>query len=259
MDGLDVHSDVLTPSEDESWDEDEDSTALRAPLREDPDRKLKDEAKSNRKIADLEITNKSLLAINVTLEAEKHKQAKEIRELKRKLRESRLILPPPAYRAVKSSLPHDDTAEEEEEEEGEDEEEEQKIIEGKDDEPYRRVKVMLETLLDSCQRALQTKPEDFVEKTRGGAKVLTAEEVRSWRGDETLDDIDPDTSLTEEREDEESTQMDMSGDGAFALLNAMRHGAETRLDSEEAVEASLVVSEDGDSSTVPPITVTPSQ
>lgn len=207
----------------------------------------------------MEISNKSLLAINATLEAQKHKQAKEIRELKRKLRESRLILPPPAYRAVKSSLPHDDTMEEDEEEGEEDEEEERQILEGKDDEPYRRVKVMVETLLETCQRALRTKPEDFVEKPRSGAKVLTAEEVRSWRGDETLDEIDPDTSLTDDRDDEESTQMDVSGD-AFALLNAMRQGAEARHDSEDEVEASLFLDDDDDdrSSTVPPITVTPS-
>lgn len=206
-------------------------------------------------IADLEISNKSLLAINATLEAQKHKQAKEIRELKRKLRESRLILPPPAYRAVKSSLPPEETMEEEDEEE--DEEEERKIIEGKDDEPYRRVKAMVETLLESCQRALQASPEDFVEKPRTGAKVLTAEEVRSWRGDETLDEIDPDTSLTDDRDDEELTQMDVSGD-AFALLNAMRQGAGARHDGEDEP---LIFDDDDDddrSLTVPPITVTPS-
>lgn len=40
-----------------------------------------------RKIADLEITNKSLLAINSGLEVTKHRQAREIRDLKRRLRE----------------------------------------------------------------------------------------------------------------------------------------------------------------------------
>lgn len=40
-----------------------------------------------RKIADLEITNKSLLAINSGLEVAKHRQGREIRELKRRLRE----------------------------------------------------------------------------------------------------------------------------------------------------------------------------
>ena len=50
MDGSDHHSDVMTPSEDESWD-DEEVTKVRPPPREDPDRKIKDEAKSNRKVS----------------------------------------------------------------------------------------------------------------------------------------------------------------------------------------------------------------
>lgn len=45
------------------------------------------EAKTNRKILDLEISNKSLLAINSGLEVLKIKQAREIRDLKRRLRE----------------------------------------------------------------------------------------------------------------------------------------------------------------------------
>lgn len=57
-------------------------------------------AKSNRKIADLEITNKSLLAINTMLEADKHRLSKEIRDLRRRLREQRLSMPPQAYRAL---------------------------------------------------------------------------------------------------------------------------------------------------------------
>lgn len=57
-------------------------------------------AKSSRKIADLEITNNSLLAINATLEAEKHRLSKEVRDLRRRLRRQRLSLPPQAYRAL---------------------------------------------------------------------------------------------------------------------------------------------------------------
>ena len=74
-------------------------------------------------IADLEITNRSLLSINSTLEATKHRQAKEIRELRRKLRESRLVLPPSAFKAVKSSITEDERTVEEELEENEEEEE----------------------------------------------------------------------------------------------------------------------------------------
>ena len=57
-------------------------------------------AKTSRKIADLEITNKSLLAINAMLETDKHRLSKEIRDLRRRLREQRLSLPPQAYRAL---------------------------------------------------------------------------------------------------------------------------------------------------------------
>jgi hypothetical protein len=126
-------------------------------------------------IADLEITNRSLLAINASLETVKHRQAKEIRELRRKLRESRLILPPRAYRAVKSSVDHDDSAEEDEDEVGEGEKESAR------DEVYERIKVILEGLLETGRRALESQPQDFLEGGKGGTKVLSAEEVRSWR------------------------------------------------------------------------------
>ncbi|CDO73006.1 hypothetical protein BN946_scf185007.g60 [Trametes cinnabarina] len=213
---------------------------------EDTERKRKAEAKSNRKIADLEITNRSLLAINSSLEATKHKQAREIRELRRKLRESRLILPPPAYRAVKSSLPQDD---EESDEEEEDEEDDADIIEGKDDEPYRRVKVMVEDLIESCKRALESKPEDFVGSSRGVAKVLTEEEVRNWRGDdndtETRSTVDPD-------------------DTSFAGLRPLTPSrvavpsSDDDLDSEDEVEASLLEPDIEPLAPLPPITITSS-
>ncbi|KAI0800617.1 hypothetical protein C8Q74DRAFT_1364324 [Fomes fomentarius] len=203
---------------------------------EDEERKMKAQAKSNRKIEDLEITNRSLLAINATLEATKHRQAKEIRELRRKLRESRLILPPPTFRAVKSSLTHDDTAEEDEEDEEEDdeddEEENQAIVEGKADEAYRRVKIMIDTLLDSGRRALESKPEDFVGTGKGGAKVLTAEEVRSWRGED-----------------------DTIGMGGLRPLTPSRIAVP---DSEDEVEATLVVPSVLPPAPLPPITITPS-
>lgn len=162
----------------------------------DEERKVKAEAKSNRKVsttnlslykcmitlqsqmADLEITNRSLLSINSSLEATKNKQAKEIRELRRKLRETRLILPPRAYREYKSSMdPEEDAIVDE----GEDEEdsEVEDAAEGNGDEIYKRVKLMLEGLISSGKKALETRVEDFVE-TKGVAKVLTAEEVKSW-------------------------------------------------------------------------------
>lgn len=56
------------------------------------------EARVHRKLLDLEITNKSLMAINSALEVSKLKQAKEIRQLKRRLRDGRGLLLVPASR-----------------------------------------------------------------------------------------------------------------------------------------------------------------
>lgn len=56
-------------------------------------------------IKDLEITNRSLLVINTSLEMAKNRQAKEICDLLWKLIESRLILPPLTYQAVMSTIP----------------------------------------------------------------------------------------------------------------------------------------------------------
>ncbi|VDC05803.1 unnamed protein product [Peniophora sp. CBMAI 1063] len=139
-----------------------------------PGSQIRAAAKSNRKIEDLEITNRSLLAINASLEGQKHKQAKEIRELRRKLRESRLILPPRAYRALKSSdgpAPADEPTASS----SEDDEEMEPDVH---DETYERVKGLLDRLLNDAKAALTSTPDDH-----RAAKVLTAEELRDWRDD----------------------------------------------------------------------------
>ncbi|KAH8120053.1 hypothetical protein DFH11DRAFT_1558037 [Phellopilus nigrolimitatus] len=150
----------------------------------DEERTIRAEAKSNRKIADLEITNKSLLAINIQLEANKHKQAKEIRELRRKLRESRLVLPPHAYHELKSSNGVEDFRNDDEEEDEEENSEANASAEaiqiGKDDELFNRVRGMIDSLLESGRQAIESKVEDFA-PPRGAAKVLHEEEARSWR------------------------------------------------------------------------------
>ncbi|KAM5535844.1 hypothetical protein V8D89_010462 [Ganoderma adspersum] len=218
------------------------------------ERKLKAAAKSNRKIADLEITNRSLMAINATLEATKNRQAKEIRELRRKLRESRLILPPPAYRAVKSSLSPKDLADEEDdddEDEDEDEDENENgsgVLGDKADEAYRRVRSIIDKLMDSGRAALESKPEDFVGTGKGGAKVLTAEEVRTWRGD-----------------DDNAETRSNFGTDAGSIFATSRPLSPSRvavpdgddgLESEDEVEASLI--EPDTPPPLPPIRITPS-
>lgn len=245
------------------------------------DRKLRAEAKSNRKvsaymlpihtatlirvqIADLEITNRSLLAINITLEATKHRQAKEIRDLRRRLRESILILPPVAYHAAKSSMVEDGTLkEDEDEEEGEDEHaeddpHEQAVLEGKTDESYRRVRSLLENLLESGRQALQSTPDDF-RGSGASTKVLSEEEARTWRGD------DPETRpILEEVEDGDSASFvsaSAGDDDSSRPLTPSRNMMRISMTSEEEVEASLVLSSDDSENSafsLPPITVTPS-
>ena len=187
-------------------------------------------------IEDLEITNRSLLVINSSLEATKHRQAKEIRDLRRKLRESRLILPPRAYRVVKSSLESDDMGDDEDEDEDEDDESTEESF-AKQDEMYCRVKGLIDALLGSGRKALATTPDDLREGGKGGTKVLSAEEVRTWRDGDV------------ESEDEPGRP----GRPLTPLRVAVPGGDNDELQSEDEVEAIVL---EPDVAPVPPITVT---
>ena len=89
------------------------------------------------------------------------------------------MLPPQTYRAIKSSLGPEDMADDEDV----DEDDEDNNDDGDEhDETYGRIKGMLEDLLETGRRALRTEPRDFG-KQGSGVKVLSAEEVRTWRGD----------------------------------------------------------------------------
>jgi len=76
----------------------------------------------------------------------KHRQAKEIHELRRKLRELQLILPPRVYRAVKSSLgpakSHDNK------EDADDEDLDASDMEARD-EIYKHIEFIFDSLLKS--------------------------------------------------------------------------------------------------------------
>ena len=202
------------------------------------------------KIEDLEITNRSLLAINATLEATKHRQAKEIRDLRRKLRESRLMLPPRAFRALKSSLGPEDVADDEDTEEDEDNEnEDDDGGDGNDhDATFSRVKGILEDLLEGGRRALRAEPSDF-ERQGGGVKVLSAEEVRSWRGD-VGDDISTAHSAPTDAESDEEIGLQRRRPSPFR--DVVSEESETLPQGGDGGEGS-----DGHSTRIlPPITVT---
>ncbi|EJD37112.1 hypothetical protein AURDEDRAFT_116942 [Auricularia subglabra TFB-10046 SS5] len=142
------------------------------------------EAKVNRKIADLEITNASLLTINASLEALKSKQQKEIWELRRKLRETRLALPPPVFASLKDKDKDKDREEEPEEVEED--------VEPEPDPAFDRLSAMLSNMLDEAREALAA-PAKTV-------RVLSEQEVKVWEGRKSGGGGGEDGDEEEERE-----------------------------------------------------------
>lgn len=146
---------------------------------------------------------------------------------------------------MKSSLDHDDTADEDDDEDDETNEE------PKDgDEVYKRIKVILEGLLESGQRALAAKTEDFSEGGKGVAKVLNAEELRTWR--------DSSGGMSDH---ESHADKDLDSTGDRHLLSPSRIAVpddddddddNDGLNSEEEVEAMTLTSSSRRSSPAPP-------
>lgn len=143
------------------------------------------------------------MVINASLEAAKHRQAKEIRDLRRRLRESRLILPPKTYRLVTSGqagdalFDADFDDDDEEEEDGDADKIGTLDVDKVNDEGFKRCWNLLETLLEDGRQALAAKPEDFEFAPGGATKVLHAEELRSEVDPDEQDgrDDDADTSI----------------------------------------------------------------
>ena len=145
------------------------------------------------------------MVINASLEAAKHRQAKEIRDLRRRLRESRLILPPKTYRLITSGQAGDaflgadldDDDGDDDDDDGDAGETGTIDVEKINDEGFKRCWNILETLLEDGRRALATKPEDIEVELKTATKVLHAEELRSEVDPDERDrhDDDADTSI----------------------------------------------------------------
>jgi hypothetical protein len=136
------------------------------------------------------------MAINATLEAAKHRQAKEIRELRRKLRESRLVLPPKAYRLVVSDASLGDLDDDDDDDDEETDEAGTLNMENIDDEGFKRCRDLLDSLLDNGRQALTAKPEDFESAPKSATKVLHAEELRSEADPDERDRQDDDAEIS---------------------------------------------------------------
>lgn len=143
------------------------------------------------------------MVINASLEAAKHRQAKEIRDLRRRLRESRLILPPKTYRLITSGqagntpLDDDDDDDDEGDVDEDEDEDDDTNVDKINDEGFKRCRNLLEALLEDGKRALATKPEDFEVTSGSAAKVLHAEELWSEADPDERDGHydDADTSM----------------------------------------------------------------
>ncbi|KAG8685598.1 hypothetical protein FRC09_014645 [Ceratobasidium sp. 395] len=175
---------------------------------DDGEQDQREEARSNRKIADLEISNKSLLAVNAILESTKARQAKEISALRRKLRESRLVLPHQTFIALERSDPLKDSTGSVEDEEDE-EDETSDVTQTQADETFARVKLLLDGLIADAKLALETGPTCVSDKAGIGGpsiRVLNVHDV-----DET-DGIDETDQSQAEEEDEEEEEEDEDED-----------------------------------------------
>ncbi|KIJ53802.1 hypothetical protein M422DRAFT_242065 [Sphaerobolus stellatus SS14] len=245
-----VSNDVA--EEESGLSSDENGNVTRRPSRRTASQEREDEeraeAKSNRKIADLEITTKSLLSINATLEASKVRQAREIRDLRRKLREARLALPPKRFKLLS---PEERAETDEPAENDEEEEEEEDLDEDDNDETFHRVTHIIEELLTIGRNALAVPAPSFGLNKWGdpsigdhaegevlspavsvdrdnkrdwkhgvaiGSRVLTAEEAKRWtceeeEEEEEEDTHDGDVSYTDTVEDEQEVERQVVGDG----------------------------------------------
>ncbi|KEP54175.1 putative cytochrome P450 family protein [Rhizoctonia solani 123E] len=184
----------------------------------------REEARSNRKMADLEISNKSLLAINASLEATKSRQVKEINALRRRLRESRLVLPHSAYLALEQEDPLETRPNFEEEEE---DSEENDVTQGQIqvDATFNRVRGLLDQLIMDAKTALEAKPPvpRYVdEEARKPIRVLDVDELEQYAETESkATETEPETETETETETDLAESIDEDSPSAIAEKAAL--------------------------------------
>ncbi|KAG8756253.1 hypothetical protein FRC14_003214 [Serendipita sp. 396] len=204
----------------DSFEFDRASTPQNGP---DEDDIFAEEARANRKILDLEISNQSLLTVNAMLEATKLRQGQEIRELRRKLREVRhlpqksLYANPETLSPTRSDLslpnrnssPSGSDKEEEEEEPG-------------PDPAYDRIQKLVEGLLSQAHRALERSVDDCMPARPANAvKVLNLVEMKQYeRRVQGLDPLEAEEKHTAGEEGEKKGEdADLSIDGVDTDLH----------------------------------------
>lgn len=135
-----------------------------------------DEARVHRKLLDLEITNKSLLAINSALEVTKLKQAREIRELKRRLRDGRGL---PAAAASRNSAASVVLSDEDDLTESDDDDDDLLVKEDPELEAaHQRCKLLVDSMVEQARKAILA---EYDEPENTGGKVLHPAELEEMQ------------------------------------------------------------------------------
>lgn len=117
---------------------------------------------SREQVLDLEITNASLVSLNATLEKGKAKQATEIRELRRRIRDQSLHLPFPPLPTSPSPGDQDDESDTEEEDWDQ-------VLDA--DPPFREIARVMESLIRRGTNAVQAPMHSGTKVLGEGARI----------------------------------------------------------------------------------------
>jgi len=161
-----------------------------------------------------------------------------------------LVLPPRAYRAAQSSLGPDENHDDDEDEDDED-------LDASDveagDEIYKRIKVILDNLLKTGQAALEKQVKDFPEGGKGGAKVLSPEELKDYHRNHDQDLVgesnhEQQLALEHREQDERDEDITSGADMSFDSV----HNDTLNFTSEDEVELMTIPAGSPPSSSPPP-------
>lgn len=193
-----------------------------------------EEARVHRKLLDLEITNKSLMAINSALEVTKLKQAKEIRELKRRLRDGRGL---PTAAAPRDSAGSAVFSDEDDLTESEDDDD---VLVKEDPEleaAHQRCKDLVDHMVEQARKAILA---EYDEPENTGGKVLHPAELEEMQRelDEQGNDTEADTTVATDLLGTSMTfdrsSGDISKDGPLPSSSSLKFSKENLLDDSSA-------------------------
>jgi hypothetical protein len=125
------------------------------------------------------------------------------------------------------------------------------------DEIYKRIKVIVDSLLKSGQAALEKQVKDFPEGGKGGAKVLSPEELKDYHGSHDPDLVgegnhEQQMALGHPGRDEHGGDIPSGADMSFDSV----HNDTLSFTSEDEVELMTIPAGSPPSSPPPPILIT---